>query len=112
MDNPKKDIFIGFLVFTIDILFFYFFWENNIVLTALLLALSVVVLIWLSSREERILYFTGFALGPVFDLILVPRGAWNYGSPFIFGVPLWLPFAYGIGTVMIVKIGKSIAKLM
>ena len=112
MDKPRKDIFIGFLVLIIAILFLYFFWENNIALTALLLALSAVVLIWLSSREERILYFTGFILDPVFDLILVPRGAWTYGSPFIFGVPLWLPFAYGIVTVMIVKIGKSIAKLM
>ena len=112
MDNPKKDILIGFLVFIIDILFFYFFWENNIVLTALLLALSAVVLIWLSSKEEKILYFICFVLAPVFDLILVPRGAWNYGSPFIFGIPLWLPFTYGIGTVIIVKIGKSIVKLM
>lgn len=112
MYNPKKEMFIGFLVFVIDILFFYFFWESNIVLTALLLTMSAVVLIWLSSKEEKILYFICFVLAPVFDLILVPGGAWTYGNPFIFGIPLWLPVGYGLSTVMIVKIGNSIARLI
>ncbi len=112
MDAVKKDLLLGFLILAFEILLFYFFWKENIVLTVLLLAISAVILLGFSSREEKVLYFVCFILGPIFDLTLVPRGVWAYGNPFMFGVPLWLPFAYGIGTVMIVKIGKSIAKLI
>ena len=112
MDKNKIDIFIGIAVFLLEITFFYFFWKNNIVLTALLLITSAVVLAKFSSKEEKVLYFVCFVLGPIFDLTLVPRNVWSYGNPTLFGVPLWLPFAYGLGTVIIVKIGNSIARLI
>jgi len=112
MEEAKRNLVIGFLVFAIEISFFYFFWKNNILLTALLLAVSAAILLKFSSKEERILYFVCFVLGPVFDLTLIPAGLWTYGNPTLFGVPLWLPVGYGLGTLMIVKIGTSIAKLI
>ena len=112
MNENKKNIFIGFIVFTIMILFLYFFWKNNLILAVLFLAVSAVILLNFSSKEEKVLYFISFVLCPVFDLILVPRGLWTYANPFVLGVPLWLPLTYGLGTVMIVKIGNSIARLI
>ena len=78
---------------------------------ALLLVVSAIALIAFCSREERVLYFVCFVLTPIFDLTLVPRNVWTYGNPTIYGVPIWIPFAYGLGTVMLVKIGRAIAKL-
>lgn len=33
-------------------------------------------------------------------------------NPTIFGVPFWLPFAYGISTVAVIKIGRAVAKIV
>ena len=80
-------------------------------LSIFLLLISAIILMKFSEKEEIVLYFVCFFIGPIFDLVLVPRGLWSYGNPTIYGVPIWLPFSYGLGTVMIVKIGKSIAKI-
>ncbi len=111
MNQNKKDILTGFAVFALEILLFYYLWGNNIILTFLLLVISGVILVKFSTKEEKVLYLVCFVLGPIFDLTLVPRGVWNYGNPTLFNVPLWLPVAYGLGTVMIVKIGNSISKM-
>jgi len=110
MKEPAKNFFIGIFTFSFDILLFFLFWKNNILLTALLLILSFVLLAFLTSREEKIFYFTGFFLGPVYDLLLVPAGVWSYGNPTILNVPLWLAPAYGISIVAIYKIGKAASK--
>ena len=111
MDKPQKDILIGFVILTFEIILLYYLWKNNIALTITFLIMSVLVLLLWTNKEEKFLYFTGFILLPLYDLTLVPRGLWSYGNPTIYGVPIWLPFSYGLGTVMIVQIGKSITKI-
>ena len=112
MDQARRDICIGLVVFVLQILLLYYFWETNIILTVLLMLVSAIVLIKFTNTAEKIFYFLGFVSIPIFDLIIVPRSAWTYGNPFIFGIPLWLPVGYGLSTVMIVKIGNSIARLI
>lgn len=80
-------------------------------MTILLSLLSVVILTKFTTKREKILYAVCFVLGPIFDLTLVPRGVWSYGNPTLFGIPLWIPVAYGVGTVMIVKIGSAISEM-
>ena len=111
MDKPQKDILIGFFIFVLAIALFYFLWRNNIFLTIAFLFISAFILLSWSNKEEKLIYFTGFVLGPIIDLTIVPTGIWIYGNPTIFRIPLWLPFTYGILTVEAVKIGKAIAKL-
>ncbi|MBI4452288.1 hypothetical protein HY637_02580 [Candidatus Woesearchaeota archaeon] len=112
MDKIKKDIFIGFLIYALNILLLYYLWQKNIALTLTLIVISAFVLLKWADQEERVVYFASFILGPIIDLILVPAGIWKYGNPTILEAPLWLPFTYGVLTVTAVKIGKSIAKLL
>lgn len=105
----KRDFFIGIGILLLNLLLVYYFWQNNLVLTLALISFSVIVLLKFADRQEIIFYFTGFFLGPIFDLILVPRGVWAYINPAIYGIPLWLSPLYGLGTLMIVKIGKSLS---
>ena len=111
MDKNKKDILIGFIILALEIILLYFFWKNNKILAVAFLIMSVFVLLLWTNKGEKVLYFTGFILLPLYDLILVSRGVWSYGNPTIYGVPIWLPFAYGLGTVMIVKIGNSVSRI-
>lgn len=112
MDKLKKDLFIGFLIYSLNILLLYYLWQNNIALTVIFIVISTFVLLKWANKEERIVYFASFVLGPILDLILVPRGVWAWENPSLFGIPLWLPLSYGILTVTAIKIGKSTAKLL
>ena len=112
MDKNKKDILIGFIGLALEFLLLYFLWKNNIAITIAFLIMSVFVLLLLTNKEEKFLYFTGFILIPIYDLTLVPRGVWSYGNPTLYNVPVWLPFSYGLATIMIVKIGRAIARLI
>ena len=111
MNKSKKDFLIGIFVFILDIVLFYHLWKNNIVLSIVFFVVSFFVLLMWTNKEEKFLYLVGFLLGPIYDIILIPTGIWSYGNATIFGIPLWLPLAYGISTVAIVKIGRSVAEL-
>jgi len=84
MEKNKKDILVGFIIFVLEISLLYFLWKNNIALTISLLVISANVLLKFANKKERIFYFLGFIFLQIFDLILVPRGVWNYGNPTIF----------------------------
>ena len=112
MDDPKKDIILGFLIYVSNILVTYYLWQNNAALTVIFIVMSAFVLLKWANKEERIVYFVSFILGPILDLILIPRGVWSWGNPSLFGIPLWLPLMYGILTVTAIKLGKLTAKLL
>lgn len=110
--ESKKDIVIGLMLFVLEIVLFYYLWKNNIALTTALILMSIFILLKWTSKEEKFIYFVAFFLGPIVDLTLVPTAIWSYGNPTIFRVPLWLPLGYGIGAVIMIKLGKSIAKII
>ncbi len=109
LKENRNNLWIGLLIFLSELVMLYYFWQNNLVLTLSLLALSAIILFGWSNKLERILYFTGFFLGPVYDITLVHTGIWTYGNPILFGLPPWLPISYGVGAVMLFKVGSSIA---
>lgn len=107
----QKDLLIGFLIISVEIALFYYFWKNNILLTTFLAAISFLVLLKWADKKEKLLFFVGFLIGPVYDIILVPAGVWNYANPTFLNVPMWLPLAYGLGMVTVVKIWKNLTEL-
>lgn len=109
MEQRVKDMFIGLLIFALELVLFNYLWRNNAILSAALGSISALVLLKWAEKEEKFLYLAGFILGPIYDLMLVPRGIWNYGNPTILNMPMWLPLAYGLGVILIVKIGKGMA---
>lgn len=111
MHEPKKDFLIGIFIFIFYIAISYYSWMNNILLTVTLGLVSLLILLKWTNLEEKFIYFTGFFLGPVIDIIIVPTGIWTYENPTLFMVPMWLPFTYGIAGVLLIKLGKSISKI-
>ena len=72
--NIINDILIGFFIFVLNIIIFYHFWKSNIVLILALVVISAFILLYWTNKEEKILYLTGFVLGPIYDFTLVPTG--------------------------------------
>lgn|SRR3989338_5971335 len=111
MKPEIKDLITGTIIFFLDIFLLYFLWKNNLALTSAFAILSVILLLFLTCKEEKFTYFIGFILGPIYDITLVPAGIWTYGNPTLFSVPIWLPLTYGLSLVSILKISRSTYKI-
>jgi len=57
---------------------------------------TAALLLWVRRREALLLFATGVLIGPVCEALPNAAGAFAYALPQIFGMPSWLPLAYGI----------------
>jgi hypothetical protein len=86
-------------------------WRHPLALTALLIATGVAIYALRPSRTSACVYFVGFLFGPLAEGVSIRTGAWEYASPTFLGIPLWLPFVWGIAALFIqnsADIGKAI----
>lgn len=77
---------------------------------ALMLAIVFIVIAYIKHRtypiKKELLWFTSiFVGGPMVEIILVNFSkAWSYSDPQLFGIPIWIPFYWGLmGTTLIVS---------
>jgi hypothetical protein len=79
-------------------------YENTLVLTGVLLVLTAIAL-GIDRRPGDVWILIGGAvLGPVAEAVAVACGAWTYTVPDALGLPLWLPVAWGLATLLIKRI--------
>jgi hypothetical protein len=99
-----------YLVLSFLLLFFLwtalisFLWREPLLLTAILSFISLLGLS-LSNRRDNFLWFLVAAVfGPIGEAIVSSSGLWTYyGDALVFGVPCWLPLAWGITAVFLRK---------
>jgi len=85
---------------------------HALLLTALLVATAVLVLSVFGFRKHlAAVYVIGGVLGPVAEAFGVSAGAWHYADPRFLGIPVWLPFAWGLVSVLTVAIAATAAKV-
>ena len=86
-------------------------WRTPVALTALLIATGVAIYALRPSRTSAFVYLMGFLFGPLAEAVSIRTGAWEYASPTFLGIPLWLPFVWGIAALFIqntADLGKAI----
>ena len=86
-------------------------WRTPLLLTALLIATGIAIYALRPSRTSAWVYVVGFVFGPLAEGVSIRTGAWEYTSPTFLGIPLWLPFVWGIAALFIqntADIGKAI----
>ena len=83
--------------------------QREWLLTLGLLATAVVALAW-SWEWHRALacYLFAAILGPCGEMLAVHYGAWSYPAPTCLGIPVYLPFAWGLIVVVIIGMSESI----
>jgi len=57
-----------------------------------------------------IFIFCGIA-GAIAEIIGIYFGAWSYSKPFFYGIPIWLPFLWGIAALFLIKLSESIKNI-
>jgi uncharacterized membrane protein YoaT (DUF817 family) len=79
-------------------------------LLALMLAATTVVALACSWEWHRALacYIFAAILGPCGEMLAVHYGAWSYPDPTCLGIPMYLPFAWGLIVVVIIGMSESV----
>lgn len=101
-----RDLFIFWFVIFLAVLC----WRNNLLLTAILIAAYGARSYLWPNKEDHVLYIGGAILGPTAEIIATTVGIWQYTLPTFLRIPLWLPFAWGFATVLIIRIAQGFAK--
>ena len=97
-----------FLVSVASISFLYM--DVSLLVGILLISLLVGGKIWY-NRNDIYYFISGALIGPAADIICIRFGAWSYTNPTFFGIPVWLPIAWGAATVLIMRFAVTLVKL-
>jgi uncharacterized membrane protein YoaT (DUF817 family) len=92
--KKSKTLINAFLALTTLILT-AFFWSNALLLLPLLFIIAIGMIALENEKRAVIIWLVGFVFGPISEIVMINVGAWNYTDPYIFGIPLWLPFIWG-----------------
>ncbi|MBR9698952.1 DUF2878 family protein [Candidatus Woesearchaeota archaeon] len=111
MRRIKKELFYELFIFVLCIFFIVLLWRQNIYLTLILIALYIAANRFWHKEHEYIFYIIGAILGPVAEIISISFGVWSYANPTFLGIPLWLPFIWGLAAVMITRIAETFVKI-
>lgn len=77
------------------------FWRTPFLLSLLLAVIAVFFLIYRRDKKLVAIYIFGFICGPATEIAAIHAGAWQYASPIFLGIPLWLPFLWGLAAMFI-----------
>ncbi len=79
---------------------------SEFALTAFIIAVTFIIFIVKDHKNELWLFISGMVFGCVIEIglrILGHQQNWTQAS--LFGIPYWLPIAWGIGFVIITRFG-------
>ena len=108
--TPRFGLIRDLFIFWFVIFLVVFCWTNNILVTAILIgAYGLRSYLW-PNKEDHVLYVGGAILGAIAEIIATSVGIWQYTIPTFFNIPLWLPFAWGFATVLIIRIALAFVK--
>lgn len=86
--------------------------KKEIPVTCVAIILSTFV-IWQTGEVGLVLFFVGLMVGLIIEVLLglvLRTQHWKNAS--LFGVPYWLPIAWGYGFVVIHQIGEVVSRLV
>ncbi|MFA5745163.1 MAG: hypothetical protein WC887_03045 [Candidatus Paceibacterota bacterium] len=85
---------------------------SELALTAFIVIVTFLVFIMKDHKNEVLLFVIGILVGSFIEIglrILGYQQVWTDAS--LFGVPYWLPIAWGLGFVLITRVGIHLRKM-
>ncbi|TSC63744.1 MAG: hypothetical protein G01um101493_347 [Microgenomates group bacterium Gr01-1014_93] len=93
--------FITFFIFWL--LLISVLWLKPLYLTIVLLTITCLYFVLLKERKGIYYFLAAAIFGPIGEAIVSANGLWTYHGETIFGIPYWLPLAWGITAVALHK---------
>ena len=107
----RKELLLEIIIFSLGISSIVLFWKNNALLSALLLALYLIGNRFWHKKHDYIFYLTGAIVGLIAEAIAVQFDVWTYSNPTIIGIPMWLPLAWGLAVILLIRISETFLKI-
>lgn len=102
----KKLAILGsaLLIFSSWLALFCLLWKEPFLLMLILLGLTLIYFLFYRRSDDMMWFVAAAILGPIGEAIVSASGLWTYHGATIFGVPFWLPLAWGLTTIVFRKI--------
>ena len=107
----KAKPLIIFIIFFLAWLFLIsLLWKYPYLLLLILSVSSISYFLITKSLKEFNVYVIAAIAGPFGESVVSASGLWTYHGALIFGIPYWLPFAWGITAVAVYKLISEVEK--
>jgi hypothetical protein len=107
----KKEMFFEILLFSAAVASISLFFQNSFVLAIVLFGLWLTGFVFWHKRHDAVFFATGAIVGSIAEIICVNYGAWQYANPSFLRIPLWLPFAWGLASVLVIRIAETFVSI-
>ena len=87
-------------------------YRHPILLTVLLAVTGLGAIALLRKPSYLAVFVIGALVGPAAEIVGVWAGAWHYAHATPLGIPLWLPCAWGVVTVVIQGAAHTLSLLL
>lgn len=107
----EKELIFEIILFGVGIASISLFYKNNILLLfSLIIAWALGIKFW-HKIHDIFFFVTGAIVGPIGEIVCIYFGVWQYANPTFLGIPIWLPFAWGLATMLIKRIAETFVKI-
>ncbi len=104
--NTFSKVLLETLPILFGILLSYLFWQNSVLLFIIYLVLTLGLIYFHKDKTEFIIFFYGIVIGGLVEIVGTQvSGYQSFTKSDFFGIPVWLPVAWGYGFVVMKRIG-------
>lgn len=109
---PYSRITVSLIIASLSILTVYVFWPQPIVAGAILGLLALIKHKTFPLQHEFKLFLFSGVLGALGEKVAIAGGAWQYPNPQLFGIPIYLPFLWGLTGITGITFYEGIKEIL
>ena len=111
-EKIQKEVIFEIIIFFVVIFTISLLWRyNTILFIALIIECIIIVKLW-HQKYDIVYFIVGAILGPLGEIVCIYYGTWIYINPNFLGIPVWLPLVWGIASIILMRIARTIIKMM
>lgn len=106
--KPSRQIFYTTFLALATLASVSLFWKNPAAAALLAALAGVLMLAARKSQKDILLYLVVGVLGASMEAVAIYFGTWAYSAPDVYGIPFWLPLAWGNAGIFVKRIAEEI----
>ncbi len=107
----EKELIYEVALFSFGIVLIFLLYEHNLILTGSLIGAWLIGIIFWHKKHDICFFVAGAVVGPIGEIVCIHFGVWQYANPTFLGIPLWLPFAWGLATMLVKRFAETFVKI-